>query len=632
MIRKLLVLFGLIVAALLSLTAYHLASVKSMEPQLVPITHWEDRSGSATIRDVLRVRSFTPVRQHRINIGYTESVHWFRIRLATSDQLTERSLEIRNPTIDRLELFQVNDSIITSLGQAGSRLPFAQRPSPTKTFVYLLPVDAVPYRTTTDFYLRIDKRYENLATELTVWQTSDLEDREQREYFLWGIFAGVVGLVVLLAFLFYGATLDPVYSWYGLYILGLALRQFADTGLGFQYLWPRLPAINQPDAVIEALWLYIPALLQFQQYFLRLRTESKRVFWATQVFKWTFAGLFVALVVGQLMGLTETHTGAYRLITRVHTILASGVFLVFIAVAIVGLRTTAAVTRLYAAGLSIQMAGQLLIIIQNTMRNQSDGVFFVDAYMLLIVNFFIDLVVLFYLLAYRYRRSIDDERQLQISLAQTRQQTNDAIIDVLESERQQIARLLLTEVGGRLTNTRAMLTALPPVPLLSEAVDLLDKTDANLDQILRDDLPPDLMQKGLPAALSELVERCCRTSDFRLVFQAEGCQPAPGQLPVLSATETRQLYRMTNELIANSIRHAKATEGLVSLQCTSAGWQLIVSDNGQGFDVKQALITGGIGLKNLYNRAQTIDATVQLDAGPTGTTVRLLLPKKIQTS
>ncbi len=623
MSKKLILLFGLVVAAMLGLATYHRSSMNRMTEQPMPLFHWEDKRGTATVQDVMQVRSFEPVRKRRINVGYTESIHWFRFRLRADSLPREFSFDVRNHTIDRVELFAVTNGTVVSLGETGSRFPFAQRPSPTKTFVYLL---TVAPNQQTDYYLRLDKRYENLTTELILWRTDDFENKEQREYFLWGLFSGVVGLVALLAFLFFLATRDPVYGWYGLYILALALRQFADTGLGFQYLWPRLPTINHPDAVIWALWLYVPAMLQFQQYFLQLKTTSKPLFWATQLLKCTFWAAFLCLTIAQITGLTTAYTGSYRVVTTVHTVLANVAFILFIYVIVVGLRSADTVKRLYAAGFGIQIVGQLFVFAQNLMRYQPDGVFFVEAYLILMVNFFIDLVIFAYLLAYRYRNFTNEQRRLRISLAQTRQQTNNDIIGVLESERQQVGNLLLTDVGGRLNSARAILTELPPSPLLTEAMAFIQKTDASLDQILRDSLPPDLARKGLATALSELVQQRTQSGDIRLTFDHDGL-PCP-----LSATQSLHLYRITSELITNMVKHAQATEGHVSLCCTPAGWQLTVSDNGRGFDVEHTWEAGGIGLKNLYARAHTLEATIHLDSGPQGTIMRLLMPEKIQTS
>lgn len=641
MIRNLIVLFVIVVLVVLGMATYHLRSVKAIDEQPVQLFHWEDAGGRATVQAVMQTAGFMPVRQRRINFGYTESVHWFRFRLIANSlpeprgsgrpSATGRSkagppggrtpaqdltFEIRNPAIDRLELFAVKNGHIHSLGQTGSRVPFGQRPSPTKTFAYLLTVEPDQ---STDYYLRLDKRYENLATELILWNTDDFEDKEQREYLLWGIFSGVVGLIVLLAFLFFAATRDWVYSFYGLYVLALALRQFAETGLGFQYLWPETPTINHPDAVIMALWLYIPAMFQFQQYFLQLRTTSKPMFWATQTLKYVFLALFISLVICQITGLTESYTGSYRLITQIHSVMANLAFLVFISSVVAGLRSTDTLKQLYGIGFGIQIFGQLFVYAQNLMRYQPDGVFFVEAYLILSVNFFIDLVIFAYLLAYRYRKSVDDQRQLKLGLAQTGQQTNEAIIDVLESERQQVGNLILTDVGGRLTNTRALLLGLAPNPLLTQALGLIDKTDDCLDQILRDSLPPDLLEKGLATALAELVEQRAQTSPVSLLFNDQAS--AETSANAFSVMQTRQIYRIGNELVNNLIKHAQATEGQVLLTQAQTGWQLLVADNGRGFDADQSQKEGGIGLKNIHARAQTMGATVQIESGEMGTSV-----------
>ncbi|WP_373513164.1 7TM-DISM domain-containing protein [Persicitalea sp.] len=612
MIRNLIVLFVVVILLVLGLASYHLSSVRGITVQPVPIYHWED--STATVREAVASGTFTRLRERRFNAGYTESAHWFRFRLKSNRQPADFSFEIRNHTIDRVEFFELKNGSLRSLGQTGSRLPFTQRPSPTKTFAYPIHLEA---NQQADYYLRLDKRFENLATELKLWRTSDFEDKEQREYLLWGMASGLAGLIVTLAFLFYAITRDPVYGWYGLYTFGLSLRQLADTGLGFQFIWPELPALNHPDAVIEALWIYIPAMLQFQQHFLQLRTTAKRLFWAMQVLKYAFCVVLILLVVSQLTGLTQSYSGSYRLITLVHTILANVAFVLFIIVVFVGLRSKDSVKRLYAIGFGIQIVGQLFIYAQNLMRYRADGIFFVDAYLIVVVNFFIDIVIFAYLLAYRYRKSLDEQRRLEISLAQTQQQTNAAIIDVLESERQQVGDLLRTDVGGRLTQTRALLADAAPAPLLTEAVALIDQTDDCLEQIVRDSPPPDLLQKGLPTALAELVAQRNEAGNVRLHFRHD----TDGSVPVFSAAQTRQLYRIANELTNNLTKHAQATEGSIVLRQQTAGWQLTVSDNGQGFDPAQD--QDGIGLKNLLARAQTLDATVQLESGQTGTTIRV---------
>jgi two-component system, sensor histidine kinase LadS len=620
MIRNLLVLLGLVLLTVLGMTVYHRLSIQSIREQAVSFSYWEDRSGTSTVADARRAIGYRPLRQGRLSVGYTESVYWVRCRLAGPRELT---LEVSNHTIDRLELVALQPGEpVQSLGQTGSRYPFVRRPSPNRTVAYLL---NVPTHAPTDYYLRLDSRYKPLTTDLRLWNTDEYENRTQRSYFLWGIFLGVVALVVALALLFYANTHDPVYAWYGLYVLALTLRQLADSGLGFQFVWPGLPALNHPDAAITAMWLYLPAMLQFQHYFLGIQVRSPTLFRAMQGLKWTFWGLVGLLLVAQLTGFADRYTGTYRLVTAVHGLLFAATLLVFGVVVSLAIRSRDAVQQLYGIGFGLQTAGHGVVLAQGMLaaRPTAEGSF-VDTYLMLMVNFFIDLVIFSFLLAHRYRTSLNEQQQLQLRLAQAQRQTNDTIIDVLESERQQVGNLLQTDIGGRVAQVRTLLTDVPPAPLLTDTLTLLDKTDDCLHQILRDSLPPDLMQKGLPAALAELVAQRNQLGQVQLWCDTTGSETSTAGM---SALQVRQLYRIASELLNNIGKHAQATEGYVTFSQMPTGWLLTVADNGRGFDPSAAGQAGGIGLKNLYARAQAVGATVGLESGPGGTTVRVEVPR-----
>lgn len=623
MIRNLIILFVVVVAVIAGLGRYHLQSTASVTAWPVTLFHWEDPSGRATIEQAMRVTDFRPAPNRRQNFGYTESAHWFRFRLAVDSVPQELSLEIKNHTIHHVELFAVQNGRAVSLGKTGNWQPFRERPSPTKTFVY--PIYAEPGKPAT-YYLRLDKRHDNLATEITLRRTADFENENQRAYFLWGIFVGTVGLIVLLNLIFWRLTRDRVYLWYGVYLLGLSLRQAADTGLGFQYLWPDVPLINHPDALIESLWLYLPAMLQFQQHFLDLRRESRRVYQVSQVLKWTFLGAFGGLVILQLLGVPRWYWPLQQLVPTIHTVLGNTIILTFIAVVWVGLRSTDTLKKLYAVGVALQVFGQLFVITQNLMRNRADGVFFVDAYLILTGIFFIDLVVFAYLLAYRYRNSVTDNRQLQISLARAQQDTNRNVIDMLEAERRQVSELLISDVGHRLAEARTVLSGVTESPALTNSHRLIAQADSRLASIARNSLPAEFAEKGLAGALAELVQQANTTRSTQFTFTQTG------EGRSLTASEETQLYRIAGELVTNVLKHAGATQAQVRLLYKPDAVQLIVDDNGTGFDATKTVPGSGIGLQNLHARAAELKADLRISSTASGTSVRLTVPLKIQTS
>ena len=94
------------------------------------------------------------------------------------------------------------------------------------------------------------------------------------------------------------------------------------------------------------------------------------------------------------------------------------------------------------------------------------------------------------------------------------------------------------------------------------------------------------------------------------------------QEPVPVATT---LYRVTQEVLANAFKHARASEVKVLLEFASDGVQLTVRDNGRGFEATSP--TSGHGLQNMRQRADELGGTFRLHSSPgEGTQVVLGLP------
>ncbi len=78
------------------------------------------------------------------------------------------------------------------------------------------------------------------------------------------------------------------------------------------------------------------------------------------------------------------------------------------------------------------------------------------------------------------------------------------------------------------------------------------------------------------------------------------------------------IFRIIQELVTNSIKHAKATEVNVQMSCRKNTIQLTIEDNGKGFD-KSEVVTDGIGLKNVQSRIDYLQATIDLISNKQGT-------------
>jgi two-component system sensor histidine kinase UhpB len=69
-------------------------------------------------------------------------------------------------------------------------------------------------------------------------------------------------------------------------------------------------------------------------------------------------------------------------------------------------------------------------------------------------------------------------------------------------------------------------------------------------------------------------------------------------------------YRIAQEALNNVIKHARATEVFVSYTSQASGMELVVSDNGRGFD--SATTKVGLGLGSMQERASAANAHLEI--------------------
>lgn len=97
-------------------------------------------------------------------------------------------------------------------------------------------------------------------------------------------------------------------------------------------------------------------------------------------------------------------------------------------------------------------------------------------------------------------------------------------------------------------------------------------------------------------------------------------------LPVSWRVESRrQVFLFFKEALTNIVRHAKATRVELSTTIREGMFELIIHDNGRGFDPQAT--THGMGLASLRERAKTMNGTMQIDSSPDhGTSITLRVP------
>lgn len=223
-----------------------------------------------------------------------------------------------------------------------------------------------------------------------------------------------------------------------------------------------------------------------------------------------------------------------------------------------------------------------------------------------------------------FKRVQNKREQLQVLSRQ--------LMAAQENERREIARELHDEIGQALTALRINTRSMQRLP---EATSLTSLLDENLDIIatvleqVRDlslDLrPPMLDDLGLVAALRWHLDRQAKRAGFEAQFVSNTSlerQPAP--------LETA-CYRVAQEALTNIARHAGARHVRVEIHERAGRWDLLVRDDGVGFDVGAAFhgTTGGasFGLMGMQERVLLVGGHMDIESVPgQGTEVRAQFP------
>lgn len=201
-----------------------------------------------------------------------------------------------------------------------------------------------------------------------------------------------------------------------------------------------------------------------------------------------------------------------------------------------------------------------------------------------------------------------------------------AIIDTEEKERRRFSRDLHDGLGAVLSTLKIYVNMLQKdnrpeterKEMLREMRDTINEAVQSTRTIANNIMPGVLSDFGLIKALESFCNMLSRSDTLVVDFQySEPFGRLDQNLEI-------NLYRITLELINNTLKHAQASRIRIRIQRTEQKVLLDYEDNGRGFNFGDALIKEGQhdGLKNIQNRAIFMNARAQFRAvmhSPTGT-------------
>ncbi|GAA4833083.1 AAA family ATPase [Algivirga pacifica] len=225
------------------------------------------------------------------------------------------------------------------------------------------------------------------------------------------------------------------------------------------------------------------------------------------------------------------------------------------------------------------------------------------------------------------RQEVKEKAMLNEFIEEQRIQHIGQINETQEAERKRIAQDLHDSIGGMLSSVRMRfkdfskdITEERQQQYL-QVVGMLDQTFQEVRRISHNMMPGALIKFGLDSALQDYLEDLQIASELDVSYHVWG-NDEENRLP---AKMEMNLFRICQEITQNVIKHAKASKLSVQLMYHEESLNIIIEDNGVGFDT--SLEYKGIGIDNIMSRVKFLGGEVTIDSFlQKGTTFLLDIP------
>jgi diguanylate cyclase (GGDEF)-like protein len=262
-----------------------------------PVYHFADVLNEQTIETIDQLDSDAWVKTKSQNFGLTNASQWLRVNFASAQN--SQVLEVDYAMLDSLQLWfrQVNDDRnsdgayrLIQYYNLGDSLKFAERTIIHDKF--LIPLPNAPNGM--QLLLRIQSSGP-VKAPLKLWYKQDYIVYAASHRLFMGLFFGYMLAMGLINLFLYVTTRNVTFITYSGYVFSFALLIGSIHGLGYRFIWPESPWLEERAAAIFA-FMTMSFIVIFSSQILELKTKSPTYY---SVFK----GFFIIYVFSTISSL-----------------------------------------------------------------------------------------------------------------------------------------------------------------------------------------------------------------------------------------------------------------------------------------------------------------------------------------
>lgn len=233
------------------------------------------------------------------------------------------------------------------------------------------------------------------------------------------------------------------------------------------------------------------------------------------------------------------------------------------------------------------------------------------------------------LLYYRYLRQRQKLQQHRIDILESEKQLSaaEAVLKGEEQERTRIAKDLHDGLGGMLSGIKYSFNTMKGNLIMTaenhlvfeRSMDMLDSSIKEMRRVAHNMMPEALVKFGLDVALKDYCNSINQSGALQVSYQSFGLTDLGlDQITAIS------IYRIVQELVTNTIKHARAKTAIVQVSRTDNSLTITVEDDGEGFDTNILGQSRGIGWSNIQHRIDFLKGKLDVDSAPgKGTSVQI---------
>ena len=551
---------------------------------------------------------FTPLPSQAVIFhGFDPDYFWYRFTVSNRD-VKDRTfiLLFGGRGIRTAELWTRANSGWYSLGKMGYRYPFSSRPFLFTSYAY--PV-TIPAGQTLTYYLNVDESHAYKTTHFAAFEPGTMERIKGRYYFFFGLLIGVMLLFGVFNLYLYFSIKEPIHIWYALYIIFMVCFLVKHEGLDMQFLHMDSEWAYRASSMVGFVAVGSGFLVQVVQLFLVNISVKSWLGKALSLVKWSLwlsgAIYFIIFFIepAHWMEVVVFEWANKTAIVAILLVIVSCMY---------------SIAKGYRPAW-ILLLGQAAYLIGVLFR----ALFIGDLSQVIPpapfqIGLLMEVLIVSYALMHRYNVFKREKEQLGNQLRNQQLHFSEQILVTQENERKRIAGDLHDELGGNLAAIQmAVQTAELPESQRDLLKGLVYKTAVTTREIAHNLMPPDFEKSSLCEMLSIYFGRLQMEGDLRYHFVCSGT------VVPFSKQDELMVYRIVMELATNISRHAQASEATIQLLYEPDALEIIVEDNGRGFQENSG---EGIGLKSIRSRVDYLGGVFKLDTGQKGTTVIVHIP------